>query len=44
MSKEAIQRGDSYSDYIGNSGSMTYPETGDIVATVDETSKVTKQN
>ena len=39
-----VQRGDSYSDYIGNSGSMTYPETGDIVATVDETSKVTKQN
>ena len=39
-----VQRGDSYSDYIGNSGSMTYPETGDIVATVDETSKVTKLN
>nr|WP_300225423.1 fimbrillin family protein [uncultured Bacteroides sp.] len=39
-----VQRGDSYSDYIGNSGSMTYPETGDIVATVDETSTVTKLN
>ena len=39
-----VQRGNAYSDYIGYSGSMNIPATGDIIATVDETSKVTKLN
>ena len=41
-----VQRGDSYSDYIGNSGTMYDPATATdgIGATVDETSKVTKLN
>ncbi len=41
-----VQRGDSYSDYIGNSGTMYDPATATdgIDATVDETSTVTKLN
>ena len=41
-----VQRGDSYSDNIGNSGTMYNPATATdgIDATVDETSTVTKLN
>lgn len=39
-----VQRGNSYSDYIGYSGSRNNPATGDIIATKDETSEITTQN
>lgn len=39
-----VQRGNTYSDYIGYSGSLSNSSTGDLIATVDETSTVTKLN
>ena len=43
-SEVSVQRGGSYSDYIGYSGNLYNPATGDIIATVDETSTVIKLN
>ena len=43
-SEVSVQRGDSYCDYIGYSGFRSEPSTGDIIATIDNTSTVIKLN
>ena len=43
-SEVSVQRGDSYCDYIGYSGPPSNPSTGDIIATIDNTSTVIKLN
>ncbi len=43
-SEVSVQRGDSYCDYIGYSGFPSSPSTGDIIATIDNTSTVIKLN
>ena len=43
-SEVSVQRGDSYCDYIGYSGFQSEPSTGDIIATIDNTSTVIKLN
>ena len=39
-----VQRGNSYSDYIGYSGQRGDSATGAVIATIDATSTVTKLN